>query len=964
MILLTGTGMSCSGISSEKLLIQAKVALAKGDYATAEREALEVLDRLGTHGEALLVAGQAAAGLGDLTKALQYFDRISDDKTQIAVQARFMAGDLLLLKSHELTRAEQQFQRAVRMDDCFVPAQERLAYVLGLASRSWEAIPHRIQILKQGEESAAQVYALCLGDRVLENPEVVGTYLEANPTDAAALLGQGRVFFEVKRYVEAERLLRAAMRADSRLVQAAVWLGRTLEACGDSAALENWHAELSPAADDHPGIWFLRGLWSKQRAEQKVAARCFWEAVRLDPNHAQSNYHLGQMLVALNRSVDAEDFLRRARLLEQYAKAAEVAYHTRSLPELEKTMKLAKACGLFHEAVGWCHVALSSHNGHLPAQRMIDQLSPRLAESGLQRAIPESNPALQIDLSDMPLPRSVHQSPAAEVLLSERGRSTVTTFADMAADSGLDFRYFNSGEPRTQGIVMMYEVVGGGSAVLDFDCDGWPDLHFAQGCRWPPQPEQREHLDYLFRNTGDGAFIDVAESAGIVENRFSQGATVGDFNQDGFPDLYINNIGPNRLYRNNGDGTFSDVTAETGTAGDDYSVSSVMADLNGDNWPDIYVVNYLSGGDLFTKVCGDNQGVRASCLPQLFPAAQDRLYLNLGDGMFREVTREAGLILPDGKGLGVVAADFDGSGRLSLFIANDVAPNFFLVNSTPAPGEIPTFREEGLARGLALDYSGQQESCMGIAAGDADGDGLLDLFVTNFDNETHTLYHQHPGCLFEDATIRAGLDKKEGPYVGWGTQFVDGDLDGDLDLVITNGHINDLTPKGRPYQMPPQYFQNLGEGVFELQAAATVGDFFLGNYLGRGMTRLDWNRDGREDLAISHLDAPAALLTNTTRAAGNSVILRFVGVESPRDAVGTTIKAVAAGRTWVRQLTAGDGNQASNERVIILGIGAATSIETLIVRWPSGQEQAFSELATGGEYLFIEGRGQPIQHHK
>jgi hypothetical protein len=245
---------------------------------------------------------------------------------------------------------------------------------------------------------------------------------------------------------------------------------------------------------------------------------------------------------------------------------------------------------------------------------------------------------------------------------------------------------------------------------------------------------------------------------------------------------------------------------------------------------------------------------------------------------------------------------------------------------------------------------------MGIAAGDADANGLVDLFVTNFADESDTLYLQQPGGLFIDMTRQAGLRSPSLFPLGFGTQFLDGDLDGLPDLVVSNGHVDDLRDVGQPYEMSPQYYRNVGGGRFEELEASSLGPFFEGKYLGRGLARLDWNRDGKEDFAVSHIGSPAALVVNRTEGAGHFVALQFRGVVSDRDAIGTTVRVTAAGQTRMLQLTAGDGYQASNQRRLVCGLGGAPLVEKLDVRWPSGILQSFTDLPADADFLLIEGR--------
>jgi hypothetical protein len=524
---------------------------------------------------------------------------------------------------------------------------------------------------------------------------------------------------------------------------------------------------------------------------------------------------------------------------------------------------------------------------------------------------------------------------------------------------GIEFIYFDSSEPRTAG-KRIFESIGGGVAVLDYDVDGWPDLHVTQRCPWPPDAAPDPPVDALFRNVSGLRFREAAGSAALVEPGYSQGASVGDYNSDGFPDLYVANIGANRFFVNNGDGTFTDASAETMTAGDDWSTSCVLADLNGDALADLYVVNYLTGGDVFERVCIAPDGEATVCPPNSFPAAPDRVYLNRGDGGFDDISKDAGVDAAYGRGLGVVAADLEESGRLSLFVANDQDPNFLYVNQAGRSGEIPLFADQALWRGVALSGDGRAQACMGIAAGDATGDGRLDLFVTNFTEEPNTLYVGMEDGLFADGTQQAGLVAPSLPMLGFGTQFIDGELDGRVDLIVANGHIDDRSRNGELYRMPPQYFRNLGGGEFSEVASDSLGPFFSGRSLGRGMARCDWNGDGLEDVAISHLDAPLALLNNSTAVSGHCVAIRLIGTASERDAIGARVTVRCGDLTLVRQLTAGDGFQASNERQLVFGLGDHGRVDVLTIRWPSGLQQEWFDLEADRRCLFVEGRDEPL----
>ncbi|MBW3541859.1 MAG: VCBS repeat-containing protein, partial [Planctomycetes bacterium] len=748
-----------------------------------------------------------------------------------------------------------------------------------------------------------------------------------------------------------------------RLFEAQARLGRAFVERGEHEKYLHWDRALPPEASGHPEIWVTRGFFAEGRGERRVAIRCFGEAVRLHPDHVTACYRLSQLLAAEGLAQNATLFGLRAQRLARLESLLNEVRSEFALPMVHEVVETLSDLGRNWEAAGWSHLALRVDPALPWALRRLRAFRATTAKFVLTPD--EANPARRIDLSRYPLPQPPGMRQSDQPSQLAAGRSSDIRFENSADEAGLDFRYFNGADPAS-GRAYMFEFSGGGAAVLDYDGDAWPDLYLTQGCPWPVGERSHGFRDLLYRNLGNGRFAEVPAGAAAADAGFGQGAAPGDFNNDGFPDLYVANIGANRLFVNNGDGTFSDVTAQSATGGGDrWTTSSVLADFNGDGAPDIYAVNYLAAPEVFEKVCEDG-GRPVQCAPTMFAAEQDRLFLNNGDGTFRDATETSGIVAPDGKGLGVVAADFDDSGRLSLFVANDTTANFFFQNRVPSPRvttrglqDGPLFEEQALLSGLALDGHGHAQACMGIAVDDADGDGRLDLFVTNFYGESNVLYFQPAAGMFSDETAASGLREPSHFSLGFGTQFLDADLDGWPDLIVTNGHINDFTASGTPYQMRPQFFRNRGRGKFAEVAADELGPYFQHKYLGRALARLDWNRDGLDDACVTHVDAPVALLTNRTSGGGHSLRLRFSARQSARDAIGTTVRIANGGREAVRQLTAGGGFEAANQPQLTIGLGDEPQAERVIVRWPSGTEQEFHDLAAGAEWLVIEGDARP-----
>ncbi|MBS0201777.1 MAG: VCBS repeat-containing protein [Planctomycetes bacterium] len=939
--------------SSQRLYDQARAALERGDFPESLRLGNRLMSRPSHRVEGILFVAESQARQGQFDAALASLDPVSTDKPRLKAMACLLAARILCDDLHRPNDAETLLHEALRYDPNSLPAHEKLSFILGLSGRSWEAVPHRLILISQDRFSLHILSLLALGSTAAENPEILKQFANVSPNDPNVLCGLARVALREGDVDEGEKLLDRILQIRPDLFAAQGWKGEVLVNRRDHAALTAWNAALPAGADEFPDIWFVRGNWAVQRDEPRVAVRCFWECLRRDGNNYTASYLLANLLSQLGEPDSAEAFRKHTRLLGELITSVKTVEMSGSLQAAPRAAEACDALGLKMEAWAWRHVQAGSRSSEF--QWDPQKTGNSRPKSGFPRLDPKLDPTIMHDLQAYPLPSGqsefVRTNQPGRAMNAASGR---IAFVEEAAGLGIDFSYQNGSHPETDS-EFMFEFAGGGVGVLDFDLDGWPDLYLTQGSENPPQVPQETLLDRLFRNTGAGQFIDVTLPCGIRDTGFSHGCSVGDFDNDGFPDLYVANIGANRFYHNNGDGTFSDLTAQTGTAGDRWTISCAIADFNGDGNPDIFTANYVTGKDLFTKPCRMADGSTRLCTPHDFQAEHDQLFVSLGDGRFEDQSAPSGIEVPEGKGLGVVAAVFDRTGLPSLFVANDAVPNFYFHNATQPRGTEIRFDEQGYLSGLAVDADGQAQACMGVAAGDANGDGRLDLFVTNFRNESNTLYVQQPDGSFLDATRQSGLREPSFAMLGFGTQFLDADLDGWEDLVLTNGHVGNLTRHGLAYEMPPQFFHNVGQGRFVELSPTTLGTFFAGKYLGRGLSRIDWNRDGREDFVISHLKSPAAIVTNHTSEPGSFVAVRLCGVESARDAVGSQVTVTTAGRSMVRQLVSGDGYQASNQRQLVFGLGKSTAIEKLEVRWQTGQIQSFSEIPVNSEVLLREG---------
>ena len=570
--------------------------------------------------------------------------------------------------------------------------------------------------------------------------------------------------------------------------------------------------------------------------------------------------------------------------------------------------------------------------------------------------------------------------------------------ADSAADAGPAFRFREATAEagvdfvHTSGTIESRPIpasAGSGVATADFDRDGAPDLFFATATPFPlagpaagepgdvPPDAPRDAL-YRGLSAFEPRYEEVAALAGVDSPQFSAGAAVGDFDGDGFPDLYVTAYGPNRLYRNNGDGTFTltaaakDDAAEDGTArrvgggGPEqvrgrWSTGAAFFDADGDGNPDLYVANYGLFDLATVDLCGTPEHP-SYCHPTTIEPAADAFFANAGDGNWPDRTEAAGFAAArPGRSLGVLAADLEPDGDPDLYVACDVSPNPLFLNGDADGGPAGHFTEAGTSGGVAYDRRGEMQGGMGVAAGDADGDGLLDLAVSNYSGEHFTLYRAKPGRYYEDAGHDLGLDEGTRPWIGWGTLLADLDGDGDEDLVVVNGHTDeDPAASGLAgvRRQPAQLYRADGPpgGPVErfVDVAARSGDFFAEPQSARGLAGGFFDAGLTPDLLAGGQDEGPALLLNETADFGAVVRVRVVGTAASRDAVGATIAATAAdGRTALRPVIGGGSYlSASDPRVLLPAAGGSCEA---VVRWPFGGEQTFAGLAAGGDYLLVQG---------
>ena len=516
---------------------------------------------------------------------------------------------------------------------------------------------------------------------------------------------------------------------------------------------------------------------------------------------------------------------------------------------------------------------------------------------------------------------------------------TAPYFRDVTDAMGLDFRHINgfSAERR------LVETMGSGGALFDFDNDGDLDLYLVQGNSLSASAESPP-TNRLYRNDA-GVFVDITTSANVGDTGYGLGAVAADYNADGYRDLYVTNLGKNVLYRNNGDGTFTDVTEDAQVDCPLLSASAAFADIDRDGDLDLYVCNYVEYALETDIPCYYKNTLRIYCGPNEYHGIADVLYRNNGDGTFTDVTKASGVYEPTTRGLGVVFTDVDNDGWVDIYVANDMSPNTLFINQRDG-----TFREEGVPRGVAYNGDGIANGSMGIDAGDYDNDGDIDLWVSNFALEANCLMQNDGDGYFEDMTFDTNLADPSFYALGFGTRFIDFDNDGWLDLIVGNGHIWDNVKQidaKQSYAQPVQLFRNQGSalqnqvGFTEITAEAGLDKT---PYVVRGMLFGDIDTDGDVDIVLCQSNRPAVILSNEIGNENAWLTVRLVGTDGNTDAIGAQVQFEANGTTLLREVICGASYLSGNDLRLSFGLGNASRIDNLRIRWHNGDVQQLSKV--------------------
>lgn len=920
--------------------------LEQGDLAGAEAKLRTLLVRDPADAEVIFRLATVRARDGDLVAAVELLDTIPTDHPDAGLPALGQAADWYF-ELNRYRQAENRYLQILQLAPEASEAHRKLAYLYNRQGRRHEAAAHIYQLCRQGNVRQDELHALIvLSDAMVSEPgdDVAVDY---SPIGASGL---ARKLFSEQRYVDAVDALRETVAAGDAPPSVVAFYGRIVAEAQDDQEFFRWFGKTDASVREFSEYWSALAVHLLNRRQYEAATRASLEALDRDPTDFRSIGRLHLTLRLMGKDDESSRWEQRWWTYKRVLNANN-AISDAQVPNVEAMAEIAAQLNSIDrklEAVLWKSV--ESYYRQVPPDTMNQWNLQRqhLVASGT--GYPDRSSRLcgmSPDAFRMP---DLHRWENSETPLPERQQqieqeTSRASFANLAGKIGLTHRFRPAPEDIESGF-RMYQQAGGGVAVLDYDLDGNPDLYFAQGAADPPGFVANQS-NVLYRSSA-GLLNDVTVQAGATDFQYTIGTTSGDWNQDGFPDLVTTNIGASYLWINNGDGTFS---AKRLPGTDDLErmpTSIAMADLNGDAIPDLFELNYLQDANITSFPPRNETGsVAYAAGPADYTPAVDRIGINdcAGGVNFEPISDNHA---DSHHGFGVVIADFDGKLGNEVFVGNDKSANQMWVRDQISN----RWTDVALINGTAFSYGGVETASMGIASGDFDRNGTLDLHITNFQNESACLYLGRDE-LYQDRAIAYRLGVPSRSVLGFGTQTLDYDNNGSSDLIVTNGHVDDYETMSGDFRQLPQLFCNRGSR-FDLSPVDDASGYWTKGHLGRALARIDFNRDGRNDVVVTHIGEPSALLLNQTATDNHWLQVQLVGVQSERDAVGARIKISAGYLELTDWVVAGDGYLCRNEQVVSFGLGDATVVDRIEIAWPSGETQTIEQVPANRRILVVE----------
>ena len=915
--------------------------------------------------EVLFRLANAQASLGDLPTAVELLGAIPEDHPQAGLAALGQAADWSM-QLQRFDAAEQLYRKVLGRATEAAVVHRQLAFLYNRQGRRHEAFAHLQQLCRLGNVQQDELHAMMvLGHAIFDDPNSTLPRKKAYfPIGPAA---EARMLYTASRYQDALAVLDPAVRAGEVPPSILAFYGLLAIESQDEQRFQWWLARADASVQQYAEYWAAIGTYLLNQRKFSQAIRAFAESLNRDPTDIASMRRINQSLTALGELEAAEKWIDRY-VVQREVTLASNAIGESATPSVESYRTVAEGLDKLNrplEAMTWRLFEAFQRKAGREEVEILNQQRMKLA--GSEQAFPdESQRMCGISREKYPLPE-LEIPELSDVSLPVAGDVPAETFAvpvfkNVANETGLAHQYQIASGPQLYRFAL-YQSLGGGAAALDYDLDGAIDLYLAQGSGDPPSLVGKLS-NLLYRNIA-GQFKEMTMASGTGEKRYSIGVTAGDWNQDGFDDLVIANIGNKVLLLNNGDGTFGRREFDSDPTLDVLTSSVALGDVTGDALPDIVSLHYVEDNTMLKRPELSENGDVLTVSPASFVPGVDRIAVNDGRGGF-ETEKVSESAQAPSTGLGVVIADWDGQPGNEIFVGNDVRPNHLwsrvsspLAEATESngtdSGTTNAWQDVAALTGCAHGSGGVSTASMGIAVADFDGNGQRDIHITNFYQEPVSLFMNRGGS-FEDRCVQYRLHRDSSSVLGFGCQAMDYNNDGRPDVAVTNGNIEKAP--GEPLQQSPQLFVNLGSR-FQLTEVQDGSGYWQGAYLGRGMTRLDFNHDGKQDFLITHLDSPSALMMNQTETSNHWLAVQLVGTASERNAIGAQVDVHLSDRVLSHWIVGGDGYLSRNQPTVNFGLGAADKVSQLVVTWPSGEKQTYLNPEIDQYLLLVENEAEP-----
>ena len=938
----TETSSSAVASSREATLARIGRLLSVGDLNGAQSLVQAYLLRHPEDPGAIALAAQIAAANGRIDEAVNLFDEAANRSAKQGKYWKTQAATLLA-QAERWNEATDRLEGIVRAYPDFNQARHDLVAILNARGFRFDANEHVRELCLRNEATLDELRGLMVPARshtgFTEKPDIQSR----EQIEKHGAMNVARALFSEGDVRDACEVMKRSRVVQEKHPAAIAFYGQVLMESQQFDAFAAWLESTGSQCRRYPAYWMAMGDWAMHQRKYDSAVRMFAEAVIREPGDLAASDHMAQVLAAAGRDDESERFRQRGVEIQSLIlRTKELLKDPHGLKLVTEISQTLSQIGRPLESLAWYRIALREMGSPPDAMIKLDEAMAELSQEQFQQSLLRAR-LCGIDLDEFPLEISsvakAATGPPQRPPGPERPAPMQPSFVNVAPMVGLRFQY-RSAPVSVERELLIFQQLGGGIACLDYDLDGRVDFYMAQAAGDPPGGSGHQP-NLLARNLGN-RFRDVTERASCDDRGYSSGVTSGDWNQDGFPDSVVANIQRNTLFINQGDGTYRIQPGDSVWNDAMYTASLAMADVDGDQLPDLVEINYLDDPHIFDPMERNPDGTPVLLPgPMQFQAAVDRVFLSLGDGSF------SGQRLGDpdqptpATGLGVLVTDIDGNPGNEIFVANDRLANHLWERPEHVDGVVRWQNSAGV-RGVAYGAKGTPMGCMGIAAADFDENGRIDLHITNFENEWSNQFMQDTDGFFQDLVVACGLAEPSYMMVGFGTQALDYDNNSVVDLVVGNGHIEDLTARGTEFEMPTQIFAAESSRFVPMQVEGDPS-YWKAGHLSRGLATCDWNHDGRLDFLVTDLREPVALFENRTATPYHWLQLQLVGTVSERDAIGAAVTASFAGRTITKLVQAGDGYMSKNESLLHIGLGDHNRIDRLEIRWPDGGHQTFSD---------------------